>query len=635
MIRKALILALLVWSTAAAAADTTRVKSSIEEVKVFFEGAEVTRLGQVEKNKGRHVLKFDALPLSINPDRIRVEPIDGMDILTVNTRRSAAKSKEMDEKRKEWEGKIQVLEDEINLLRDRLRVLQTEEQLLITNMKIGSERESTSAEEIRAAADFYRQRLNELGDKRLAINRDIRKKQEDLKDAFENLNRVSAGGLETQSEVFVTVDCKKYVSGSIRLQYFADLAGWKPSYDLRVNKITEPLNVIYHGTVFQSTGEDWNDVKLILSSANPSISNTAPQLETWYINRGEQKYNSSGSAGIGGISGFVTDAKTSEPLPYANVSVFQNGRLISGANTNPDGSYTVKPLKTGYYEINASYVGYADQSRSVNISEGETTPLDMKLQTHSELQEVAMADQGRRDNRFSGNAAKAKAENTRQQPFIQFDMEMDDAAPKMELSSTDITYEVDERMTVKSNGKDHSTQIKEVETPATFVYRAIPKLDLDAFLIARLSEWSELELLSGETRIYYEGAYVGSAELKSELSIDTLEISLGRDESIKISREKDRKIDDKRIIGNNTKKTVAWDITIRNNKDTPIDFELYDQYPLSEYKSISIDNLGHGDAKHDEKTGELRWDFSIPASGKQVKSFSYSVKYPSSGKVME
>lgn len=633
MIRKALILVLIVWSTAAAAADTTRVKSSIDKVKVFFEGAEVSRLGQVEKNKGRHVLKFDALPLSINPDRIRVEPIDGMDILTVNTRRSSAKSKELDEKRKAWEGKIQSLEDEINLLRDRLRVFQTEEQLLITNMKIGSERESTSAEEIRAAADFYRQRLNELGDKRLAINRDIRNKQEDLKAAFENLNRVSTGGPETQSEVFVTVDCKKYVSGSIKLQYFADLAGWKPSYDLRVNKISEPLNVVYHGTVFQSTGEDWSDVNLILSSANPSISNTAPQLETWYINRGEQKYNSSGSTGVGGVGGFVTDAKTSEPLPYANVSVFQNGRLISGANTNPDGSYTIKPLKTGYYQINASYVGYADQSRSVNISEGETTQLDMKLQSQSELQEVVVADEVRRDNRFSGNAAKAEA--IRQQPYIQLDMEMDDSAPKMELSSTDITYEVDERMTVKSNGRDHSTQIKEVETPATFVYRAIPKLDLDAFLIARLSKWSELELLSGETRIYYEGAYVGSAELKSELSIDTLEISLGRDESIKISREKDRKIDDKRIIGNNTKKTVAWDITIRNNKPAPVDMELYDQYPLSEYKSITIDYLGHGDAKHNEKTGELKWKFSIPGSESEVKSFSYSVKYPSSGKVME
>jgi len=635
MIRKALILSLLVWSTAVTAADTTRVKSSIEEVKVFFEGAEITRLGKVEKGSGRHVLKFDALPLSINPDRIRVEPMEGMDILTVNTRRTETNTEQSAQKRSEWEDNIQVLEDEINLLRDRLRVLQTEEQLLMTNMKIGSERESTSAEEIRSAADFYRQRLNELGDKRLAINRDIRKKQEDLKGAYERLNRVKASGSETQSEVYITVNCKRAISGDIKLQYFAELAGWKPSYDFRVNQITQPLNVVYHGTVYQSTGENWDNVKLLLSSSNPSISSTAPELETWYINRGEQKYNTSGSAGTGALSGFVADANTAEPLPYASVSVFQNGRLISGDNTSSDGNYAVKPLKTGQYQIHVSYVGYADQSLTANISEGRETTLNIQLHSHGELQEVVVMDESRSDRRFSGNAVKAKSEAIRQQPFIQFDMEVDDSTPKMELSSTDITYEIEERMTVKSNGKDHSTQIKEAQTPATFVYRAIPKLDLDAFLIARLSNWSDLELLSGETRIYYQGAYVGSAELNSERAIDTLEISLGRDESIKISREKDREIDDKRIIGNNTKKTVAWDITIRNNKSTPIDVELYDQYPLSEYKSISIDNLGHGDAKHNEKTGELKWNFTIPGSASEVKSFSYSVKYPTSGKVME
>ncbi|MFN2430769.1 MAG: mucoidy inhibitor MuiA family protein, partial [Cryomorphaceae bacterium] len=482
--------------------------------------------------------------------------------------------------------------------------------------------------------DFYRQRLNELGDKRLDINRDIRKSQEDLKKAYENLNRARAAAPEMQSEVFVTVSCSKYVSGELNLRYFTDLAGWKPSYDFRVSEITKPLNVVYHGTVYQSTGEDWNNVQLSLSSANPSISNTAPQLETWYINRGDQKQNNSASAGTGSLAGFVTDAKTSEPLPYASVSVFQNGRLISGDNTSPDGNYRVKPLKTGQYQIQVSYVGYVDQTLTASISDGRETQLNAKLQSHGELMEIA-SDDVRRDKRFSGNAAKAKTEEIQQQPYVYFDMEVDDSAPKMELSATDIVYEIDERFTVKSNGKDHSTQIKEAKTPATFVYRAVPKLDLDAFLIARLGNWGDLELLTGETRIYYQGAYIGSAELDTDLTVDTLELSLGRDESIKISREKDRKIDDKRIIGNNTKKTVAWDITIRNNKSTPIDMELYDQYPLSEYKSISIDYLGHGDAKHDEKTGELKWKFSIPGSESKVKSFSYSVKYPSSGKFVE
>ncbi|MCH3924271.1 MAG: TonB-dependent receptor [Bacteroidales bacterium] len=60
----------------------------------------------------------------------------------------------------------------------------------------------------------------------------------------------------------------------------------------------------------------------------------------------------------GVLTGTITDSKTKEPLPFVNVIVVQNGQQKGGATTNMDGTYQIKPLNPGTYDIKASYVGY-------------------------------------------------------------------------------------------------------------------------------------------------------------------------------------------------------------------------------------------------------------------------------------
>jgi len=92
----------------------------------------------------------------------------------------------------------------------------------------------------------------------------------------------------------------------------------------------------------------------------------------------------------GTLKGTVTDAKTGETIPMANVSVEHNGNVVTGAMTDFDGNYTIKPISTGKYNIKASYMGYNSiVQNGVVISTGKITFLNFKLKSSvQELDEV-------------------------------------------------------------------------------------------------------------------------------------------------------------------------------------------------------------------------------------------------------
>ncbi|MDZ7680819.1 MAG: DUF4139 domain-containing protein [Fodinibius sp.] len=70
---------------------------------------------------------------------------------------------------------------------------------------------------------------------------------------------------------------------TLQFSYFTVRAGWKPRYDLRVNNIADPVHMAYKADVYQSTGINWNNISLSISSANPRSSTTLPSFEPNFI----------------------------------------------------------------------------------------------------------------------------------------------------------------------------------------------------------------------------------------------------------------------------------------------------------------------------------------------------------------
>jgi len=656
------ILALLPSALLAQLGDTLRPVSVIKSATVYFEGAEVLRAISLKAVKGRHVIELSNLPASLDPERIQVAAIDGLEILSVNSSRYQRLSPKAQQAKKNLEAELRSIEDESASIKNKSKAFDTEERLLLENMNL-AKREGSVVADIRDASNFYRERLNDIYTRKMSLNLELRSLQDSLREVFQRINQVASAGSIPQSTVLITVECSKPIDGSMSLKYFVSAAGWEPTYDFRVDDTTKPLELVYNGRVFQTTGEDWKNVRLTFSSANPSVSGTSPKLDQWYINRPIIKNQPISISGAGMIKGKVTDTDTGEPLPFVNVLLKKGDEIFMGIATDIDGNYTLKPVVSGSYDLMVTYVGYQSMLQTnVEVKTGKITFLDVELETGSALNQFEIVEyqspmvdkdggaSGARVRRkdiqgLQGVKAKPKAASVGGKD-LRYDRELNEdyiyfnlgelpanygeisSQIEFALTSTAISFIVDQAVTIPSDGKDQLISIKKESINAEYVYLATPKLDKDVFLVARLPKWSELQLLSGPSSIYYQGTYTGDAYIDSDQTTDTLEVSLGRDASIISQRIADKTINDKKILGSNIKQTVGWELTVRNNKALPIMVEIRDQYPLSELKSIEVEQLGHGDAELEKDKGFLTWTRRLEAGTTEKVKFSYSIKYP-------
>ena len=156
----------------------------------------------------------------------------------------------------------------------------------------------------------------------------------------------------------------------------------------------------------------------------------------------------------------------------------------------------------------------------------------------------------------------------------------------------------------------------------------MPKLDKQAFLTARLTGWEDYNLLDGQANLYFEGTYLGQTLLNTSAAEDTLQISLGRDKSIVVTRTKLKDLSKRTFLGDKKTASRAFEISIRNNKKQAINIIVEDQMPVSTQKEIEVDKQEYKEASLNETTGKLTWTLQIPAATDKKLGFKYAVKYP-------
>jgi uncharacterized protein (TIGR02231 family) len=195
-------------------------------------------------------------------------------------------------------------------------------------------------------------------------------------------------------------------------------------------------------------------------------------------------------------------------------------------------------------------------------------------------------------------------------------------------NQTNTIFKISLPYTIPSSNKRVNVKVQKWELPATYRYYAVPRIDPDAFLQARITGWEDLNLMAGAVNIFFEGTYVGKSFLNPANLNDTLDISLGRDKNIVIERSKIKDKNSTAVLGGNKKMNVAWNISIRNSKKDAIHLVIKDQLPLSNRKDIEVRLLQSSAAQFDEKTGFLTWDLIINSKQKKSLDFQYQIKYP-------
>jgi len=600
--------------------------SKINKVTVFLEGSQVERTAKASLTAGKQELVFSNISPNIEKQSIQVRADGNLTVLSVNHQQNFLKEQQKQDEIKELEEKKEQILFSITKEKNLLQVYKQEEGMMIKNQGIGGNN-GIKATDLKEAADFQRTRLTEIYQKQQEIEKEIKKLELEAGKINLQLIALNQKADLSTSEIIVTVQTKENITSNFTLTYLVKNSGWYATYDIRVKDISNPINLQYKANVFQSSGEDWKDVKLFLSTGNPNEKSDKPSIAPWYLRfhtyaapiviRGASSFAPGAASQLynNAISGRVVDEK-GQPIP--GVSIIIKGTKTGVASDN-NGNFRLNSTSQTN-SIIVSAVGF--ESREFIASKNDVVNVSLTPSTQNLSEVVVTTGFGTRSS-YDGNDSYNKDEESNKRKKDQTAIET-----IATYQPTTIVYEIQDPYSILNDGKTYTVDIDAFEIPALYEYYAIPKLEPEVYLTAKVIDWQDLNLLPGDANLFFEGTYLGQSFLDVLNATDTLKLSLGKDKGVVAKRTLLKEFSSKKFLGNNKTDTRQYEIAIRNNKQQPISIIVEDQFPISTQKDIEIQDKKYEGAKLNDDTQKLTWKQTLEPKKETKLNFRYEVKYP-------
>lgn len=619
---------LLLSICAAAAAPVsgqTKVKTSVEKVTLFIDGAQVTRTEQVDIPAGNSTLVFTGLSPYLDDKSMQVAAKGRFTVTAVNRLFNHTDSLERSARQQALEQELANIRQQQKKQQAAREVIDAESDLLKVNCSVGNRNAATPLTAIKELNEYYASRMEELKRRTLELEGQLKTLSEREQQVLADLTQLGGRQTAPMSEVEVRIESPTACKGVFTLTYYVRNAGWFPSYDIRSGGLSEPVEISYKANIFQNTREEWKNVALTLSSSNPTTGSIAPQLKTWWLDYGmaPPRYNPSLTSNT--VSGTVLDEQR-EPLIGASVLV--PGTTV-GTSTDVQGRYSVT-VPNGASSLQFNYIGYKSQTRAIA---GNTMNVVMQ-EDNAQLDEVVVTGYGSAPSaaltgRVAGVQARNKAATrTVEMEFADFVEESDVMEVGQTQTQLGYEFEIRQPYTIPSDGKSVAAEIGRYRLPAVYTYRSTPKIDKDAFLVAETTDWAKLNLLEGEANVYFENTFVGKSILSPREAGDTLCFSMGRDRGIRIERTKESDYSARRAVGSNQTQTMGWKLTVRNTRTEPVVLMFTDQLPVSRNSSITVTEEELSGGTLDKETGTVTWRLELKPGEQRELKLRYAVKYP-------
>ncbi len=537
--------------------NSIQVNTQLTDANVYYGyGAEVTHKGKANISVGQYEVVLNNISTTLDQKTIQIACPENVVLLSYKYNTKVENTPPPPNPiLKKMEDSIKVFQKQINTNTQEQVV--TEEMLVKTTKLVEGytalPEKTINTADILKLVDFYSGKIQLYRNMVYALKIKSVEVQEQINDIYNRMNEVKRKdgvySAKYSGQLLLQVLTKEATTADIAVSYYTPRAGWVPTYDMRVKTIDNTFKLVYKASVSQTTGLDWKQTKLTLSTSNPNLGTNIPVLNPWNL----QLY----------VPGVYEDMKRG-----ANAEASYNRAQSMQLN---------EVQVRGYGTVKKD--AYTGATKSVIASD---------ISSYTTLNESQL--------------------------FTSFEI--------------DLPYDI------PSDGTGYSVAIKDEKINATYKHYGIPKLDKDAFLLAEISNWESLDLLPGEANIIMDNVFLGKSFIDPNTTMDTLNISLGRDKRVAIKRLLMKEYSKTKFIGNNKVETFTYEITVKNNKKEVVNMILKDQFPISKTKEIEVTLEDNGNAEINEELASVNWKINLQPGEQKKYRFTYSVKYAKDKKIV-
>lgn len=318
------ILGLLIFSFQATAIEEEIVKSTISNVTVYSQGAQIFRKANYSVKSGITKIIIDGVSNTIDANSLQVKATGNIIILDSKYSLYYPKPEEINleglplKTRQDimrLEDSLLIMNYDIQSIQDEIDVLTATKTILVNNGAMrGQGKVNDSINLLKQAIEYYSVKMNEINGKLLILNRKKNEKSITRQKMNERLSKLKNFQSQNQLDkinngpiprLTITVQATTSATGRLDVSYLVSQAGWVPLYDLRSEISTSQVNLNYKANVYQNTGVSWDDVRLTISTNNPYQNKTLPSLHPWYIDYyayRQQNYGNAPSSAINNMN---------------------------------------------------------------------------------------------------------------------------------------------------------------------------------------------------------------------------------------------------------------------------------------------------------------------------------------------
>ena len=190
-------------------------------------------------------------------------------------------------------------------------------------------------------------------------------------------------------------------------------------------------------------------------------------------------------------------------------------------------------------------------------------------------------------------------------------------------------FSFDRKFSIKS-GSAYPLRVKLERAELDCDYRlvAVPKLYNAVFVQARFADWQEYMLPNAKAKLYYQNTFLGQLQMNKNMFADTLELSMGIDEGLSVTRELVLTKSKNSIIGKRVKQERVYRYIVENFKSTAVELYIQDHMPLSLQDGLEVERLECRNGSYTETDGMIEWKFDLGPRAKEEFECGFEVSYP-------
>ncbi|AOP35686.1 hypothetical protein A0128_18680 [Leptospira tipperaryensis] len=559
----------------------------------------------------------------------------------------------------------ETINDQIELLSAEIQELIDEEKTIVRISPVlrgdhALQEEVADPEFLAGFQKQYQEHLNQLSSlrqKKLESLDQVREEGLVVDARLDHLGRLEA---KQRKELYLETETTEDVEALIEYKYLIPGASWFPRYSLQLTDESRSGDLSWFALVRNDTGEDWDKVKLFFTASNPDLDIDLPIVREWRIQtqatveESKQQYNEQNdettfrnqdsAPNSAPMAGSVVKEKKEESKKRIKRSA--NSKADGYAQEISSGKPVQAPMEQSRQIIEQNYSNRANSLRTEdNLNQLKTDLANQQYNFKSGQYDQANYYGQEALKKFSKlsdfsrkelNSIETYTEDLLRKGSVILSSQKIPGGliPPSPLEGFDYQYSSGIQETIPSDRSLNKVFLKKKSLSLVPGYATSPIAGPGAYLTVEASNSEGEPLLAGPMEVFSGNTLLGNTVLSVSKPGEAIRMELGQDRDILVNRRETSFEQKEGVISSRTKIKYKVSIEVKNRKKRASAITLIDRIPYTVDDSVDIKFEPGKDIPEKNVEGILTYKLELPAGGKKIIEFEYSVSHPAENRLI-